>query len=83
MARLPSHHWYNQQFVAKSGRFLWKAFGTGIGVIQGNPASLVIFNIVVDALVRVVLAKVCGSQEAQHGLGWSTREWNLVLYTDD
>ena len=42
-----------------------------------------IFNIVVDALVREVLDVVCGTQEAQHGLGWEVWERNVVFYSDD
>ena len=37
---------------------------------KGDPTSLMIFNIVVDAVVRLVLDMVCGPQEAQHGMGW-------------
>ena len=41
-----------------------------------------ILNIVVDAVVRSLLAEVCGQQEAQHGLVWAAIEQNMVLYTD-
>ena len=52
MAHLISHHWDNQKFVPKGRRFLWKAFVTGRWVTQGDPLSPMIFNIVVDAVVR-------------------------------
>ena len=42
-----------------------------------------IFNIVVDAVVRAVLAEVCGPQEAQHGMVWAEVERNLVFCMDD
>ena len=42
-----------------------------------------IFNIVVDAVVRAVLEVVCIPQEAQHGMGWAAGEINLVLCADD
>ena len=42
-----------------------------------------IFNIVVDAVMRAVLEVVCIPQEAQHGMGWVEGEINLVLYADD
>ena len=51
--------------------------------MQVDPVSIMIFNIVVDAVVRAVLGVVCGPQEAQHGMGWSAGEWNLVFYSDD
>ena len=83
MARLISHHWNNQHFVPKASRFLLKAFNTGRGVTQGDLESPMIFNIVVYAVVRAVLEVVCGPQEAQNGMGWSTGEQNRVFYTDD
>ena len=70
-------------FVTTESRFLCMAFVTGIRAIQGNPASPMIFNIVVDAVVTAVLEVVCGPQEARHGMGWAEEERNLALYTDD
>ena len=32
------------------------------GVYQGEPVSLTIFNIMVDAVVREVFLEVCGTQ---------------------
>ena len=49
---------------------------------QGDPASQIIFNILVDALVRAVLEVVCSPQEAQYGMGWAAGN-NLVFYADD
>ena len=82
-ARLITHHWDSLIFVPKAKRFLGAAFVMGRGVTQGDPASPMIFNIVVDAVVRAVLEVVCRPQEARHGMGWSAVEWNLVFYTDD
>ena len=59
MACFIAHHWDNQQFVPKAGSFLGKASGTGRGVMQGDPSSPMILNIVVDAVVRAALAVVC------------------------
>ena len=83
MARLIDHHWYNQQFVAKANRFLGTSFGTVRGATQGDPTSPIMFNIVVDAVVRDVLYVVCGPQEAQHSMGWDMGERNMVLYAND
>ena len=41
-----------------------------------------IFNIVVDAVVRDVLEEVCSPQEAQNGMGWEAGARNF-FYTDD
>ena len=42
-----------------------------------------IFNIVVDAVVRAVLEEVCSPQEAQHGMVWALGEIKLVFYGYD
>ena len=49
MDPIPSHHWDNQQFVQKAGRFLGKEFGKGIGFMQGDPKYPMLFNIMMDA----------------------------------
>ena len=55
--------------VPKSGKCLGTAFGTGIEVTQGDPASSIIFNIVVNVVVQAVQEVVCRPQEAQHIMG--------------
>ena len=69
--------------VPKVGKYLGTSFGTGKRVTQGYPSSPMIFNIVVDAVVRVVLGEVCSLQEAQHGMGWEAGARNFVFYVDD
>ena len=76
--RLLKFYWENQR-VQKMGKFLRKDFRTGRKVTQGEPESPMIFNIVVNAVVWAVLDVVCGTQEAQHGLGWAAGERNLVF----
>ena len=58
-------------------------FVTGRGVSQGKPASPMIFNIMVDVVVRAVLMLVCGPQEAQHRMVWAEGDQNMVFYVDD
>ena len=55
LARLLNHYWERQRIVPKAGKFMGKEFGTGKGVTQVYPASPMIFNIVVDEVMRVVL----------------------------
>ena len=50
---------------------------------QGNPAYPMIFNIVLDAVVREVLEEVCSPQDSQHGMVWAAGERNLVFYAYD
>ena len=83
MARLIAHHWGNLMFFPKVKRFLGTPFGTVIGVTQGEPASPMIFNIVIDAVARATLEVVCSPQEALHGMGWAAGERNLIFYADD
>ena len=64
MARLIAHHWDNLIFVPKAKMFIGTLFVTGRGFTQGDPAYPMIFNIVVDAVVRETLEVVCGPQEA-------------------
>ena len=62
MARLLTTYWYWQRIMPKTGRFIRKEFWTGGGLTQGDPASPIIFNIVVGSVVQVVLGVVCGPQ---------------------
>ena len=39
-----------------------------------------IFNIVLDAVLRAVLTEVCGSQEDHHRVGWVAGERNILFY---
>ena len=48
-----------------------------------RPRPPMIFNIVVDAVVRATLEVVCGPQKAQHGMGWAAGEHKFIFYADD
>ena len=82
-ARLIAHYWDNIIFVLEGKRFLGMPFCTGIGFMQGYPASPMIFNIMVEAVVRPTLEVVCGPQEVWYGMGWAEGERNLIFYADD
>ena len=64
VVRLIIHHWEYLMFVLKAKRFLGTPFYTGRRVPQGDPASPIIFNIMVNAVARATLEVVCGPQEA-------------------
>ena len=55
----------------------------GRGLRQGEPASPMIFNIVVDMVVQAVLVVVCGPQETKHSLGWAAGERNMIFYASN
>ena len=66
---LLKNYWKRQKIVPNMGKCLGKVFGTGGVVTQGEPVSPMIFNIMVDAVVRAVLDVVCSPHEAQHDMG--------------
>ena len=82
-ARLLNSYWYWQRIVLDTDNFPGKEFRTGRGLTQGDPASPMVFNVAVDAVVRAFLDIVCGPQEAQHSLGWAAGESNLIFYAND
>ena len=67
--------------VPKAGKLFGHLLWTERGVTQGYPVSPMIFNILVDAVVRAVLLEVCGTQEAHRGFGWVTCEQIFFMRT--
>ena len=58
IARLITHHWDNLMFVPKGKRFLGMPFGMGRVVMQGDPVSPIILNIVVYMVMIATLEVV-------------------------
>ena len=75
--RLLQRYWHGQKVVLKAGNFSRRPFNTERGVTQGDPISLIIFNIVVDVVVREDLLEVYGPQEARHEFGWAAGDHNI------
>ena len=50
---------------------------------QGELVSPIVFNIMVNAVVRAVIVEVCGLKEAHQGIWWVTVKHNIVFYADD
>ena len=80
--RILKNYRKRHMIVSMSGMCLGTVFWALIGVTQSNPASLMIFNIVVDAVVQAVLGVVYIPQESKHGIGWVAGKRNLVFYVD-
>ena len=59
------------------------AVSMGRVVTQGDPVSPMIFNILVDTVLRATMEIFCGPQEAQHGMGWATGERKRIFYAND
>ena len=49
---------------------------------QGLLVSLTVFNILMDAVIKMVLLEVCGPQEAHYGLVWEAADHNILFYAD-
>ena len=62
LQRILQRFWGKQGVVLKSVKLFGRPFRMKRGVDQGEPVSLTIFNIMVDAVVREVLLEVCGTQ---------------------
>ena len=52
MVRLVICFWANAEMVYQAKGNYGRPFGTGRGVTQGGPLSMMLFNILVDAVVR-------------------------------
>ena len=83
LARLLKSYCDRHRKVPNTGNCLRKEFCTGRGVTQGDPAYPMIFNIVVDVVLRKVIDVVCRYQEAQNGLGWAAGDRNVFFYAND
>ena len=83
LAQLLTSYWDWQRIVTKTVKFLGKDLRTGRGLIQGDPASPMIFNIVMGAVVQSVHDVVCISQEGKHGLVRAAGERNLIFYANN
>ena len=64
---LLQRYWDGQKVVPKAGKLFGRPLNTERGGTQGYPSSPMIFNIVVNEVVRAVLMEVCGTQEAHNG----------------
>ena len=64
----------------KAVKLFGRQFRTERGATQGDPVSPIIFNILVDTVVRVIILEVCGPQEAHHRFGCAAGEHNIVFY---
>ena len=83
LTRLIKSYWEHERIATNTGKFIGKEFRTGRGLVQGDPASPMIFNTVVDAVVREFLDAVYGPKEAKHGLVWTAGERNVIFYAND
>ena len=59
--KLLQRYWDRQRVVKNAGKYYGQPFSPGRGLMQGYPVSLALFNIIVDAVFRSILQKICGA----------------------
>ena len=69
--------------VARAGSYYRKGFKGEWGVMQGNPLSPTIFNVVVDAVVRHWLQLATQEAERRGERGREGRHQAALFYADD
>ena len=82
ITQLLNSYWERQRIAPKTGKFLRKEFRTGRGFMQGDPDSPMIFNIMVNAVIRAFLDVLCGPQDPEDGLVWAARERDVIFYAE-
>ena len=60
--------------VARAGGYFWIPFKECHGVTQGDPLSLTIFNVVVDAVINHCVTVVAPTKDGTEGLGLSIQD---------
>ena len=81
--KLLKTYWHCLTMVAWAGGYYGKYFRGERGVIQGDPLSATIFNVVVDAFVRHWVQGVVEEAEARGELGQEGRHQAALFYADD
>ena len=69
--------------VARAGAYYWNAFTGARGVTQGDPLSPIIFNVVVDAVVRQWVTMTLDNAEKRGERGEEGRHQASLFYADD
>ena len=83
--RLLSVYWEGARHVCRTGGYYGTPFRSERGVTQGDPVSPVIFNVVVDCVVRHWCQLVFpeNTRVAENGLGYDVRGHTVLFYADD
>ena len=81
--RILTTYWHLLIMVARAGGYYGTAFGGERGVMQGEPLSPTIFNVVVDAVVRNWVHRVVEEEEARGETGREVRHQAELFYAND
>ena len=81
--RLLREYWNKSTMVARAGGYYGTSFKGGRGVTQGNPLSPIIFNVVVDAMVRHWVTLEVREAETRGERGRDGRHQAALFYADD
>ena len=83
MWKMLREYWERTTMVARAGSYYGKVFKVGKGVMQGDPLSPTIFNVVVDAVVLHCLTIVVQEAERRGERGREGRHQAALFYADD
>ena len=81
--RMLPEYWDKTTMVARAGGYYGKGFKGGRGVMQGDPLSPTIFNVVVDAVVRHWVTIAVTEAEKRRERGREGRHQAALFYADD
>ena len=81
--RLPRTYWYRLTMVAKSGGYFGRPFKGYQGVTQGDPLPPMIFNGVLDSVIRHWVTLVTPTAEGTGGLSLTIIDLASYFYTND
>ena len=83
MQKLIQFFWDNAELVCRASGVFGKPFKAGRGVLQSDPGSPQIFNVMVDAIVPEWLRQVLGEEVENSGIGTEMRRFLADFYADD
>jgi hypothetical protein len=83
LLRLQVQFWGSTKMVCCAGGNFGEPFGAGRGVTQGGPLPGLMFNVCVNAVVRVWLWQVLGDDTAQGGLGEAAHNHTVAFFVDN
>ena len=78
--QLTGGYWDGQILAAREEGFRGEAFTVYRVVIQGDPFSTTIFNVVVDVLVQHYLTQACGRQTTEQDLVMDIFQKGIIFY---
>ncbi len=83
MLRLIKQFWDQAELLCQAEGNFGKPFKARQGVMQGDPLSPKLFNILVDAVVRECIDRLNGEWGDIKGVHWAVDAFVAIFYADD